>query len=84
MLVDFPLDEAAAAGGRFEAAGGPLVFGAALPELAHGVEAGPVALSGVPAKSEQSAFHVGEEWLPGQLAQLGQCHRHQRARHRCL
>ena len=65
MLVDFPLDEAAAAGGRFEAASGPLVFGAVLPELARGVEAGPVAPSGIPAESEQSAFHVGQERFPG-------------------
>ena len=80
MLVDFPLDEAAAAGGRLEAEGSALILGTALPELAHGIEAGP----GVPpgaltesdfgarAESEQSAFRVGEERFPGQLAQLGQ------------
>jgi hypothetical protein len=78
VLIDFPLDEAAAAGGRFEVEGGALIFGAALPELAHGIEAGPGVLSGALAESEQSTFHAGEERLPGQLAQLSQCHRHRR------
>jgi hypothetical protein len=83
VLVDFPLDEAAAAGGRFEAEGGALIFGAALLEVAHGIEAGPGVRFGARAESEQGAFHVSEEGLPGQLAELGQCHRHQRLRNRC-
>jgi hypothetical protein len=68
VLIDFLLDEAAAAGGSFEAEGGALIFGTALPELAHGIEARSGVFSGIAAESEQSALHVGQERLPGQLA----------------
>jgi len=68
-LVDFPLDEAAAAGRRLEINGDTLVLGAAAPQLAHGiyVEVGPVRGA---AEIGQRAFDVGRERVPGQLAQF--------------
>jgi hypothetical protein len=72
-LVDFPLDETAAAGGRLEINGDTLVFGAAAPQLAHGihVEAGPGSGPGwAAAEIGQRAFGVGRERAPGQLAQF--------------
>ncbi len=55
MLIDFPLDEAAAAGGRLEVEGGALIVGAALPELAHGIQAGPGVPVSVPWPRASSA-----------------------------
>jgi hypothetical protein len=68
-LVDFPLDEAAAASGRLEINGDTLVLGAAALQLAHGihVEGGPVRGA---AEIGQRAFDVGRERVPGQLAQF--------------
>ena len=60
-------------GGCLQVEGGALILGAALPELAHGVEAGSGVPFGALAESKQRAFRLGEERLPGQLAQFGQC-----------
>jgi hypothetical protein len=68
-LVDFPLGEAAAAGGRLEIDGDALVLGAAAPELAHGIhaEAGPVRRG---AEIGQRTLELGRERVPGELAQF--------------
>jgi hypothetical protein len=68
-LVDFPLDEAAAPGGRLEINSGALVLGAAAPELAHGIHA-EVRTVRRGAEVGQRALEVGRERVPGQLAQL--------------
>jgi hypothetical protein len=72
-LVDFPLDQAAAAGGRFKINGDALVLGAAALQVAHGihVEAGPGSGPGSgAAEIGQRTFDVGRERVPGQLAQF--------------
>jgi hypothetical protein len=68
-LIDFPLDEAAAAGDGLEISRDALILGAPLPELAHGfyVGSGPRRDA---AEIGQRAFDVGRQRLPGQLAQF--------------
>jgi hypothetical protein len=68
-LIDFPLDEAAAAGGRLEISGDALILGAPHPELAHGFQAGPGPRRDA-AGAGQRALGAGRQRLPGQLAQF--------------
>jgi hypothetical protein len=67
--VYFPLDEAAAAGGRFEINGDTLILGAPLPKLADGIDTEHDPGRDV-AEIGQHALDIGRERFPAQLAQF--------------